>query len=236
MINFTYIGTELELFAQAQNWKKYIRFLLRRYIKGDVLEVGAGIGSNTKLLSRSSYSTWLCLEPDPKLFQALEYSIESHGISNCCAQNATLEALENKSLFDSILYLDVLEHIQYDKEEMLQAARHLKPGGHLIILGPAHQWLFTPFDTAIGHYRRYNKSTLKSVMSNDIEIIQFAYLDCIGLLASLGNKLILKQSQPSLKQIKTWDGFMVPLSRKLDRLLGYSLGKSFLIVGKKKFS
>ena len=235
MSQFTYIGTELELFAEAKNWKKYIRLLLRKYIKGDVLEVGAGIGSHTKLLSCYPYSKWLCLEPDPKLLQALEYSIESNGITNCYVENGTIDSLKPEDLFDSILYIDVLEHIRNDQKEVSKVSQHLKTDGYLIILGPAHQWLFTPFDAAIGHYRRYNKQTLKGVMPDEIEVIKLAYLDCVGLLASFGNKLLLRQSQPTLKQIKLWDNFMVPMSKILDTALGYRFGKSILLVGRKRF-
>ena len=143
--------------------------------------------------------------------------------------------MNNEQFFDSILYIDVLEHIRNDKKEVIKASQHLKANGNLVILGPAHQWLFTPFDAAIGHYRRYSKPTLKAVLPDDIEVIKLAYLDCVGLLASLGNKLVLRQSQPTLKQIKVWDRFMVPISRRLDPALGYRLGKSILLVGRKRF-
>ena len=235
MSQFTYVGKELELFAEAKNWKNYIRLLLRKYIKGDVLEVGAGMGSNTRLLCRSQYSKWLCLEPDNELFHALEQSIYLNAIINCYVQNGTVDSLNDEQFFDSILYIDVLEHIYNDQQEVIKASQHLKANGNLVILGPAHQWLFTPFDEAIGHYRRYSKPTLKAVLPDNIEVIKLVYLDCVGLLASLGNKLILKQSQPTLKQIKVWDRFMVPISRRLDPFLGYRFGKSILLVGRKRF-
>lgn len=233
MSQFEYIGAELKLFSIAQNWKNYISTLIDRYIKGDVLEVGAGIGRNTCLLCRPEHSSWLCLEPDPNLFQALKISIKLYGADNCYLQNGTIDILTNEQVFDSILYIDVLEHICEDKEEIIKAYRHLKTEGHLIILAPAHQWLFTPFDKAIGHYRRYNKSKIAALVPNSIEIVKLGYLDCIGLLASLGNKLILKQKQPTLFQIKVWDRLMVPISKRLDTVLGYNLGKSILLVGRK---
>ena len=235
MSQYTYVGTELELFSEAKNWKNYIRYLLKNYIRGDVLEVGAGIGSNTRLLCRSQYSNWLCLEPDQKLYRALEKSIYLNGIPNCCAHNGTVNSLGEEQLFDSIIYLDVLEHIRDDQEELIKVSQHLKTDGNLIILGPAHQWLFTPFDSAIGHYRRYNKPMLQGILPDDLEVIKLTYLDCVGLLASLGNKLILKQSKPKLKQIKMWDKFMVPISKKLDPKIGYRFGKSILLVGRKGF-
>lgn len=233
MTQLTYIGTELELFARAKNWKNYLRSILKKYIKGSVLEVGAGIGSNTKLLQYCQYDCWFCLEPDPELFQVLKDSINLQDLANFKARNGTIDDLDESQLFDSILYLDVLEHIEADRRELIETSKHLEIGGNLIILSPAHQWLFSPFDRAIGHYRRYNKRSLQAVVPKDIKILKIAYLDSVGLIVSLANKLLLKQSRPSLKQIQLWDNLMIPASRKIDPLLGYQVGKSILLVGKK---
>lgn len=230
MEKFTYIGTELELFAKATNWKSYLKSLMKPYLKGHILEVGAGMGSNTVLLTDSPYQKWLCLEPDAQLFQVLKSTIELNHISNCSAIKGTIDSLEKKNRFDSILYLDVLEHIEDDRTELLKAFECLEVGGYLIIVGPAHQWLFTPFDAAIGHYRRYNKMMLESLLSEEMKVIDLLYLDCVGLLASLANKLVLKQSKPTIKQIKTWDRLMVPLSTKIDPILRHQLGKSIILV------
>lgn len=230
MENFTYIGTELELFAKATNWKNYLKSLMKPYLKGDILEVGAGMGSNTVLLTDSPYQKWLCLEPDAQLFQLLNSTIELHHISNCSALQGTIDSLDEQHCFDAILYLDVLEHIEDDRTELLKAFQRLEIGGHLIIIGPAHQWLFTPFDSAIGHYRRYNKAMLENLLSQEMKVVNILYLDCIGLFASLANKLVLKQSKPTIKQIHTWDSLMVPLSRKIDPILGHQLGKSIILV------
>ena len=69
-----YIGTELDLFKHATNWKKYFSKKLFPFIKGDVLEVGAGIGSNTKFLSaqKESIDSWFFLEPDKNLASQIE--------------------------------------------------------------------------------------------------------------------------------------------------------------------
>lgn len=236
MKQFIYTGTELELFAAAKNWKNYIRTILRQYIKGTVLEVGAGIGSNTQLLHHHRLSQWLCLEPDPRLFKTLAYVIQSNGIGHCSAYNGTIDCLNTNQLFDSILYIDVLEHIRDDHQELRNVSRHLNVQGNLIILAPAYQWLFTPFDAAIGHYRRYDKKMLRNILPDNIRVVKLSYLDCAGLLASLANKLLLKQSYPTLKQVKIWDTFLVPLSKLLDPVLGYTFGKSILLVGKKMFN
>ncbi|MEE2934530.1 MAG: hypothetical protein VYA84_00875, partial [Planctomycetota bacterium] len=62
---FEYIGNELELFLHAENWKGYVAKRLRRYIKGAVLEVGAGLGANSPYLYRDDLQQFVSLEPDP---------------------------------------------------------------------------------------------------------------------------------------------------------------------------
>src|SRR5207253_2509023 len=110
---------------------------------------------------------------------------------------------------------------------------HLRRGGHLIVVAPAHPWLFTPFDAAIGHFRRYSRSMLRVITPNGLRIKRLQYLDAVGLAASAANKLILRQSMPKQSQLRFWDRWMVPASRVLDRLLLYQVGKSILIVWRK---
>src|SRR5579872_5298560 len=107
----SYVGTELELFAQAQNWKAYFQTQLRPFIRGDVLEVGAGLGSTTAVLCLGSESSWTCLEPDAALAQTLAAAVEGLGKARqpprvVVGTTATLAAGET---FDTLLYIDVLE-------------------------------------------------------------------------------------------------------------------------------
>ena len=236
MTNYSYIGSELELFSEARNWKAYYRQSIQKYLGAEVLEVGAGIGSTTEFLCRGNHQRWLCLEPDPQLAKTLNSYIASGSLPNCCELKVgTLLDLSPKEKFDNIIYIDVLEHIKDDKLEIKKAYNHLKQGGFLVVLAPAHQWLFTPFDEAIGHYRRYNKRMLKAIIpSDELKCISLRYLDCVGLIASLGNRLLLKSKMPNKQQILVWDKVMVPISKIVDPLIQYSVGKSILGIWQKR--
>ena len=74
--SFKYPGEELVLFQHATNWKKYFSRQIKRYIKGNVLEVGVGIGSTTLLLNDGSANQWLMLEPDERMSETLGKRIE----------------------------------------------------------------------------------------------------------------------------------------------------------------
>lgn len=230
MKSYTYIGSELELFRAAKNWKDYYYRMIRHHLGAEVLEVGAGIGGTTQVLCRANHLRWVCLEPDPNLIDGLR--AEPNLPAGCDIRQGSLAELPEKECFDTILYIDVLEHIEDDLAEVQRASTHLKPGGCLIVLAPAHQWLFSPFDRSIGHYRRYNRSMLKLLTPPELTLVGLKYLDSIGLLASLSNRW-LKQKMPTLGQIKLWDTWMVPVSQRVDPIFQYAIGKSILCVWQK---
>ena len=163
MSEFKYAGSELDLFADVWNWKAYWSRQIRPFLTGDILEVGAGIGSNTRFLDPGVVGTvgmpGARPELDRQLVKNLAETKPRRAYETVCG---TLESLAGQQ-FDTIVYIDVLEHIDNDREELDRAASHLRPGGHLIVLSPAHQRLFSPFDAAIGHFRRYNRPMLRRI-------------------------------------------------------------------------
>lgn len=237
MTDYTYVGSELDLFAAAINWKSYWRSQIEPYLGDEVLEVGAGIGGTTKQLCRSRHKRWVCLEPDEQLAHRLAQDLEEDNLpAGCEVSIGTVADLGELDSFDTIIYIDVLEHIEDDGGEMARASHHLRAGGHLIVLSPAHQWLYTPFDKAIGHYRRYTKRSLAALTPPNLSVVRIKYLDAVGLFASLANRLILNSTMPTRKQIAFWDNYMVSLSRFLDPLLIYSVGKSVVGVWRRDHS
>jgi SAM-dependent methyltransferase len=230
---YAYVGNELELFEKAVNWKGYFRSRLRPYLTGKVLEVGAGLGGTTRLLCPANSREWTALEPDHDLLVQLQERQQRQPFPMPIELLAgTTEDLAGRR-FDTILYVDVLEHIEDDRGELRRASALLEPAGRLVVLAPAHAWLYTPFDQAIGHFRRYTASTLRALTPPGATLERLCYLDAVGLLASLANRLLLRQAMPTARQIHVWDRFLVPLSRWVDPLLGYRLGKSVVGIWRK---
>ncbi|MDO8971944.1 MAG: class I SAM-dependent methyltransferase [Saprospiraceae bacterium] len=230
-----YIGKELEIFSHAKNWKSYYGSLIKPYFGERLLEVGAGLGTTTSSLYDSRVRDWFCLEPDESFISLLRGKIHSGELPPACkAKPGTINDLEVDDVYDTIIYIDVMEHIQDDHAESHAAARHLKPGGRLIVLAPAHPWMFTPFDQAIGHFRRYSKISLEKIKPVSCEQEKLVYLDSLGMLLSCANKILLKQSLPTIKQILFWDRWIVPFSKILDRGLMYRMGRSMVTVWRKR--
>jgi SAM-dependent methyltransferase len=230
-----YAGRELDLFALAKNWKRYIKHQTARYTVGEVLEVGAGIGSTTIALHDGTARRWVCLEPDPNLAIRLKNRLASASpMASSEILVGSVRTITGGPCFDCVLYVDVLEHIEDDRSEIQTAARLVRPSGYLVILSPAHQWLFSEFDRSIGHFRRYARADMRALMPNGWSEEKLVYMDSIGVLLSLANVIGLRRSIPTESQILLWDQVCVPISRLIDRLCWGRLGKSVLAVWRRK--
>src|SRR5258708_31242952 len=103
------VGSELDVFANAINWKHYVARHLRTFIRGDVLEVGSGIGSMTQVLCGGARH-WTCIEPDQNFADRARILLDRTAM-NCEFRVGTLHALGQDGMFEAILYMDVLGHI-----------------------------------------------------------------------------------------------------------------------------
>ncbi len=237
MSDFSYAGSELDLFQHAVNWKRYYAGHLRPYLAGDVLEVGAGIGGTSRFLCDEHQAAWTCLEPDPRLADTLRELLSAEPLPvPARVICGTIADLAPDETFDTIVFIDVLEHIENDRAELARCVQRLRQGGHLIVLAPAHNRLFSPFDRAIGHFRRYDRHSLIQAAPDRLRLIRTFYLDSAGMLASLANRTLLRADYPTLSQIRFWDSTLVRLSRVLDPLLGYRVGKTVIAVWTKASS
>jgi hypothetical protein len=228
---YQYPGEELTFFEGAITWKKYLTKKIQPFIQGSVLEVGAGIGGTAKILNDGSAKSWIMLEPDEEMYKRLlkdKYSFPT----NTSIINGVITNLDQR--FETILYIDVLEHIEDDTAELLTASAHLNDNGHLIVLSPAFNFLYSKFDKEIGHYKRYKKEDLKKITPAALKLISIQYLDSCGFFASMANKFFLRQSYPSRKQLHFWDKYLIRISKITDPLFLYSFGKSILAIWEKQ--
>ena len=224
-----YQGLELENFDKAVIWRKYIYLLIKKYVSNDVLEVGAGIGSFTKNYRKKIRNLTLS-EIDDSNFNFLTKKFKDK--NNIKVINSFTGQISET--FNTILHLNVLEHIEKDVEEINQALKKLKPNGHLIILVPAHNELYGKFDKAIGHIKRYKIDFFKSLKLDNAEVMELYYLDSLGYFLYYLNKIFFKEEiYPTKLKIFLWDKLFTPFSMILDKLLYYKFGKNVMCVIKK---
>ena len=224
-----YPGKELEVFDKATIFQKYIYFFTKKLLKDKVLEVGAGIGSFTRIYIDRCKNIYLT-DLDEGNCKTLKKKFIKN--SNVKIDNKRINEINLN--FDTIIYLNVLEHIPKDKEEIEMALSKLNPGGFLIILVPAHQNLYSKFDKAIGHCRRYDMKFFSSNVYKNAKIKKLIYLDALGYILYFFNKIFFKDEvYPSKIKIYIWDKLFLPITMVLDFLTRYKFGKNILCVIKK---
>ena len=145
-----YPGKELENFDKAHFWRNYVYLIIKKFIGKKILEVGAGIGGFAITYIKDDLNVTLS-EIDNTNYQTLKKKFSSQ--KNVKVENKLIDQFSET--FDTILYPSVLEHIEDDKGEILNALGKLTDGGYLIICVPAHNYMYSNFDKEIGHFRRY---------------------------------------------------------------------------------
>ena len=228
MKQIQYDGFELEHFDSASNFRQYQISLIKEYIVGSLLEVGAGKGGlAVKYINLTDDIT--LIEPDKKLFNFLKKKFKRKKLS---IQNTSIKKIKKK--FDVIIYFDVLEHIKKDLTEVKIASKKIKKNGYLIFSVPAFQLFYSNFDKSVGHFKRYNKNDfLEFSKKNNLKIKKLVYYDSIGFLFLILNKIFsLKQTNLKSK-VLLWN-LLIPISKILDIITFNTFGKSLLCVFEKK--
>ena len=156
MKTIQYDGFELDHFDSALNFRKYQILLIKKFIKGKFLEVGAGKGGLIPFY-KNLIKNITIIEPEKKLFKILKKKFSNKKIS---IKNQTINNIKKK--YDTIIYYDVLEHIKNDLNEVKSASKKLNKNGYLIFSVPAYQTFYSSFDKSVGHFKRYNKNRQKN--------------------------------------------------------------------------
>jgi 2-polyprenyl-3-methyl-5-hydroxy-6-metoxy-1,4-benzoquinol methylase len=195
-----------------------------------VLEIGAGVGAITTALATKGRAVTAC-EPNAELFSILEQNTNSIDAKlfygNLCGFDIHME---NANKFDSILYINVLEHIKDDIKELILAKSLIAPQGNLVILVPATPSLYSTLDAKSGHVRRYRKQELAAVINSaGLRVSNIHYVDPVGCFAYwfLFRVCRVKNISPQVVSINS--SIISPLSRIVSRISRNALPGRFLV-------
>ncbi|MDP5171239.1 MAG: class I SAM-dependent methyltransferase, partial [Bacteroidia bacterium] len=136
--------------------------------------------------------------------------------------------------FENLYALNVIEHIEDDVLALVNCKKLLKPGGRIVILVPAYQWLYNKFDENLFHFRRYTRSTMgKAFQDANIKIVKKFHFNTIGIAGwFVSGNLLKKETIPS-GQMKLYNS-LVPIFRLVDKVLVRQIGLSVVVVGEKE--
>ena len=119
-------------------------------------------------------------------------------------------------------------------DEINTACTKLHNGGNLIIFVPAHQKLYSKFDKAVGHCKRYDINFFRKINNKNLKLKKLIYLDALGYILYFLNRIFFKEeTYPSITKIMIWDKIFIPITIILDFLSFYKMGKNILCVYEK---
>jgi SAM-dependent methyltransferase len=226
---------DLECLAASKNFFEWVLDEFRPYLRGRVVEVGAGTGTITrKLVERYPDVFVVALEPADNMFATLDaYATLTDRVS------AHKQTLADRGVgggsVDVVLYVNVLEHVADDAAELKLAAHALRPGGALLVFGPALEALYSDLDHKAGHYRRYSLAYLRRIVEGaDLRVVSLRYFDLLGVVPYLFVYRWLHRTEISSSTIWGYDRLIVPLSRLVQRVVtDLPAGKNVILVAVK---
>lgn len=227
-----YAGTDLEAMAQAVNYHRWILDSINPFLGHTVAEVGAGCG-NLSLQLAARAKRVLAFEPSPGMAARLSDRVRDVAAITPINAAFSVRAASLAATFDSIVYINVLEHIEDDLAEIALARGALKPGGHLCLFVPALGWLYSEFDRSIGHYRRYTLPVLRqAVVNQGFHIVKSTYIDMFGILPWW---IMMVKMRSGLNPASTayYDRWCIPLIRFIEGRIRVPVGKNILLVAKR---
>jgi SAM-dependent methyltransferase len=198
-----------------------------------VAEIGAGTGNVSRLLLDGGIGHLTAVEPSPQMYPLLRRTLADEPRAVVLQGRLGGPGAEFEARFDSIVYLNVLEHVDDDAGELRRAWAALRPGGHLCIFVPALQWLYGRLDAEVGHRRRYHRAALgRLVRDAGFDLVRLRYFDAPGVLPwFLFIRLLRRELNGA--GVGAYDRWVVPVARTVERVVPPPIGKNLLCIARK---
>lgn len=228
----------LDVISKADKFNRWMYETIRPFCKGNVLEIGSGVGNISEYFLRDHFNIQLtdiragyC----DRLGQKFGHYPNLLGITS---MDLVDDRFDEKfsghfNKYETVFALNVVEHIHDDVLALKNAYKLLANGGKLIILVPSYQALFNQFDTELGHYRRYTKSSLRAVFNaSGFDVIHQQYFNLIGIFGWYFTGRILQRKTIPAGQMGLYNT-LVPVFKVIDKMILNSVGLSTIVVGEK---
>jgi len=226
----------LELFSEAGQFNGWMFERIEGYCRGAILEIGSGIGNMSAYLVDHFEDVTLS-DMQPEYCRRLRRNFgDRSSLRNIFSVDLAAVDFERAypqllGQFDTVVALNVVEHIEEHERAIRNAHRLLRTGGRLVILVPAYPWLYNSLDKELGHYRRYTKKSLGQLLSGDglrVQEMEFFNAAAIGGWWMAGS--VLRMDKIKKGPLNLYNS-LVWMMRLIDKLLGKRIGLSVIAVG-----
>lgn len=220
----------LESLAGARNYIAWLSTLARPYLGPDPVEIGSGTGDYAQAWLDDGLERITVSEADPYLLRRLRSRFAGEERVSVAGLDLTAAPDLDHS---SVVAFNVLEHLEDDIGALLGARMLVRAGGAIVIFVPAFPLAMSRFDRAIGHHRRYTRSTLAAGFAEaGIAVERLDYVNAPGLLAWIVGMKWLRGEPRAGPLLTAWDRLVVPLTRRLEAVRTPPFGQSLLAVGR----
>jgi SAM-dependent methyltransferase len=225
--------------AAAVNYFAWQARLVKPELGQRVVEIGCGSGNFTgMLLDREAV---FALDVDSECIERINQRFRDSSNLRTAVCNASELLVEQTPLDeirqfqpDSLVCLNVLEHIPDDRGTLRGMAAILPPGGVIVLIVPAFESLYGPIDRNLGHHRRYSRaSMMKLAQDCGLAIKKLRYMNCAGFFGWWWNARVFKREAQSERQIAFFDRLIVPTVSRIEARVPPPFGQSLFVVLKK---
>ena len=234
MDNQSYEGHDLEAMAEMPRYHDWINGYFEPYVKGRGVEFGAGLGLMSQLL-RAKLSHFDLVEPSPS--HAARLANRFQNAADITVFPESLESYlgrQDDNSVNTLILTNVLEHIEDDAMAVEGFHRILEVGGYLLIFVPALNFLFSDLDRRLGHFRRYHKMDLASLVEGaGFQVHLIHYFDILGVLPWWLVYTLTGKTKLDPKMSALYDFIGVPVTRGFDKLVTPPFGKNLILVAQK---
>jgi SAM-dependent methyltransferase len=222
---------EFDALAQARNYRQALFAEFGPFLRGDVVEIGAGIGQMTEhLLRLPGVKRTVAVEPDSRFCARHRAQFPKHHLIE-----GTAASLPAEDDWDAILSINVLEHIEDDRGELKRYAALLRERrGALCLLVPARPEIYAPIDKDFGHFRRYMRGELRQKLrAAGFAIERLHYYNCAGYFAWWFNFCLLKKRCFEKEKVWFYDRAIFPVVHAMEsRIIRPPFGQNLLAVAR----
>lgn len=227
------IETLERLAAAAPNYNRWLFERVSRWVGRRVLEIGAGVGTMSAFLMNGARERVVLSDTDPHYLERLRERFAPYAhVGVAKLRLPFFEEALARERFDTIICLNVLEHVRNDMLSLGTMFRLLQPGGRLVLLVPSLPAIYGELDRALGHFRRYTPAELRGKYAEaGLATRHLEYFNLAGVPGWWLTGRVLKRTLIPTRSLRWYDA-LVPLFR-LERLLPWRIGQSLIAIGER---